>query len=338
MNHFLKLFVPVLLSFHALACSPDEGGNSGGSDADTDADASSDTDTDTDTDSDSDSDSDSDTNTNNDGQGCTAMDILFVIDDSGSMGEEQDNLVDNFPKFIKVLDDYGTSYRVGVTTTGVNRSYKEKIFGSLSMPMSTTGPTGVLQGKKACGLANPWVDGPGPNVTTEFSCTANVGTVGSATEMPFAALEAALENQSAAGKPNEGFYRKDDGSLLVVVLITDEDDCSIEKGGVMALSSSSGADCSENQSTGLYSPEQMVDFLNGITGGTGRYVVVGIAGIQECSSAFGSAIQAKRVHELVDLCADYGVHGDICGGDLWISLEEALNVMQEACDEMPAPV
>jgi len=37
---------------------------------------------------------------------CSKMDILFVIDDSGSMGEEQGNLAQNFPLFIEALDNF----------------------------------------------------------------------------------------------------------------------------------------------------------------------------------------------------------------------------------------
>ncbi len=47
------------------------------------------------------------------------VDILFVIDNSGSMGEEQGLLADNFPAFINVLEDpeVAANYRIGVTTT-----------------------------------------------------------------------------------------------------------------------------------------------------------------------------------------------------------------------------
>ena len=37
---------------------------------------------------------------NVDALGCSKMDLLFVIDNSGSMGEEQTNLIANFPTFI----------------------------------------------------------------------------------------------------------------------------------------------------------------------------------------------------------------------------------------------
>jgi len=47
------------------------------------------------------------------------VDILFVIDNSGSMGEEQRNLSENFGNFLAVLeaDDVAANYRIGITTT-----------------------------------------------------------------------------------------------------------------------------------------------------------------------------------------------------------------------------
>ena len=37
--------------------------------------------------------------------GCKKVDFLFVIDNSGSMGDEQDNLIDSFPGFISTIQD-----------------------------------------------------------------------------------------------------------------------------------------------------------------------------------------------------------------------------------------
>ncbi len=47
------------------------------------------------------------------------VDILFVIDNSGSMGEEQALLAKNFGAFIEVLEaeDVEANYRIGITTT-----------------------------------------------------------------------------------------------------------------------------------------------------------------------------------------------------------------------------
>jgi hypothetical protein len=331
------VFLSVLFVLSCDTGSDNPRNDGSGGDGDTDGDTDSDTDGDTDGDSDADSDTDSDTETGSGTEGCTAMDILFVIDNSGSMLEEQQNLITNFPKFIEVLEEYGTPYRVGVTTTAVNRSYKEEIpIFNIPTPMSTFGEDGVLQGLGKCtGMVDPWIDGPGPDVTSLFSCSALVGTDGSATEMPFAGMEAALEKQSAAGMPNEGFYRKDEDSLLVVVLITDEDDCSVVPGGVTKVPLTGSSSCG---GPGIYDPEDMFQFLIDLTGGEGRFVVVGIAGPKACDSPFGNADNAKRVNQLIDLCGEYGVQGDICAGDLWVSLRDALEVMQIACDDIPPPV
>ncbi len=47
------------------------------------------------------------------------VDILFIIDNSGSMGEEQANLGANFPSMINILEaeDVKANYRIGVTTS-----------------------------------------------------------------------------------------------------------------------------------------------------------------------------------------------------------------------------
>lgn len=331
-------------TFFALGCetedaSPMRPGSTGG-DADQDTDPNRDSNDPTDP---------KNTGPHSPGFGCDGMDILFVIDDSGSMQEEQDNLSANFPKFISVLDNYktaggeGLNYRVGVTTTSVTRNFQENLIFGLKMPRSTSGPNGRLLGQNSdpepsCDLGDPWLEGPGADVATTFSCMAAVGTSGDPTEMPFAALESALgregKGMSRKGGPNEGFYRSDKNSLLVVVIITDEDDCSIANGGVMAVSTTGGADCNEKQSKGIYMPEDIKTFLDGLTGGEGRYVLVGIGGPTDCSSDFGSAIKARRLQNLIELTGKFGFFGDICQGDLWYSLEQALEVMTLTCNDM----
>jgi len=355
-NWLLLLLATGLLAAGVGGCEAEQTQSSADADADNDTDA--DTDTDADSDADADTDADSDGDTDNPGGGCDMIDLLFVVDDSGSMAEEQTNLGNNFPEFIGVLEEYLTpnntqvEYRVGVTTTGVTRTFTQQIPMFPPLPMSSSGPDGELQTSGTsidCGLGDdPWIDGPGGEVNAEmFSCIAGQGTNGSGTEMPFAAMHQALledpDNpidvpaQSAEGMPNEGFYRKDDNSLLVVVIITDEDDCSILNGGTMNLSFSDAADCNEETSIGLYAPETIKAFLDELTGGAERYVVVGIAGGEGgCSeTSLGSAIDAKRVRELVELCEPYGVFGDICSGDLSTSLDEALDTIELACDEFP---
>ncbi len=86
-------------------------------DADSDADADADSDADTDADADADSDGDIDTDTT-DVDGCEGVDFLFVIDASGSMKDEQEQLIASFPGFIQsiidIIDEQAENFRVMV--------------------------------------------------------------------------------------------------------------------------------------------------------------------------------------------------------------------------------
>ncbi|MBW2276755.1 MAG: VWA domain-containing protein, partial [Deltaproteobacteria bacterium] len=237
--------------------------------------------------------------TNDDPEGCISMDILFVIDNSGSMQEEQSNLATNFPLFIQVLDAYqnpqgdSLDYRVAVATT------------------DTTGTNaGRLVGQSNCDLGeHPWVEGPADDVVEKFSCMANVGITGAGEEMPFVAIEEVFGDKAEPGFPNYGFFRVGQQSLLVLVIITDEDDRS------------------------TLQAQDIKDFLDQLSGGPGNYVVIGIGGPSWCSSAFGEAEEAYKIMQLIELVSANGVFGDICAGDLWVSLEQGLAVMEAACDE-----
>ncbi|MCU0662061.1 MAG: hypothetical protein MUC50_07015, partial [Myxococcota bacterium] len=264
-------------------------------------------------------------------------------DNSGSMGEEQENLISNFPKFIEVLDNFepepgaNISYRVGLTTASVTRKFTSTTlipgFPPASTKVNEKGQDGAFVNASECGLSQPWIEGPEASASSEFSCMGNVGAMGSSYEMPLAAMELALGKQTAQGGANEGFYRKGEDSLLVVVIITDEDDCSVEEGGTLIADSVTGSDCNPAKCKGLYAIDDSKMFLDELTGGEGRYVVTAIAGPgpKACSSTFGNAIYARRMNQFIQLVGAYGVFGNICSGDLWSSLKDALSVIKVAC-------
>jgi hypothetical protein len=72
-------------------------------------------------------------------EGCAKIDILFVVDNSGSMAQEQANLATNFPQFISVIEASGLDYRVAITTTGMDFTYNQALFpgGPVIPPPST---------------------------------------------------------------------------------------------------------------------------------------------------------------------------------------------------------
>ena len=155
-------------------------------------------------------------------EGCTKVDLLFVVDNSHSMGTEQGALVESFPEFMDDLYatlDATDSYHVGVVTTDAY-AFNEPGCQELGALVTTTG--GTWSSNTACG---PFSGGPfmteAEDLAASFTCAAQVGTEGSIDERPIEAMLEALGPNQAAGC-NAGFFRDD--ALLVVVLITDEED------------------------------------------------------------------------------------------------------------------
>ena len=158
-------------------------------------------------------------------EACEKMDILFVIDNSGSMDEEQANLIANFSGFATLIESYMTSsnrtldYRIAITTAGRDVSYQISVLGN-TFPLSESGDNGEF--RTGCGVDRAWLERTDGNLVSAFECRANVGTGGPGAEMPFLGLEWSLSAEAAS--TNAGFVRED--ALLAVVMITDQDDCS----------------------------------------------------------------------------------------------------------------
>ncbi|MCP4675058.1 MAG: hypothetical protein GY854_06055 [Deltaproteobacteria bacterium] len=354
----IRFFVLLLATCGVLVlvsgCYAEEGDDSRGlNGSDGDADADSDTDTDADGGSDGDVDGDADGDADNGKKGCSAMDILFVIDDSGSMDCEQSKLGAAFPGFIDVLEQYNNinadqiDYRVGVTTTGRSVRYKIKVPGFPEIPMNEPGRDGRLV--DVPGETSPWIDGPDPNknLGSVFQQMASVGTSGPSYEMPLASLRLALE-KVAPGEPNEGFLREE--ALFVVVIITDEDDCSRPDGDndFSMFSDDCMAAPLKHNLVDLGEFQQILESRFG----EGGYVVVTIAGASDCEVSgtmcsandnYGGAMLADR---LIDFTENYigteegrnGVFADLCTIELPTALEQALDKMEVVCDEYTGPV
>lgn len=258
----------------------------------------------------------------NQAQGCDKMDILFVVDDSGSMQEEQTNLGQNFPKFIDVLNNYQTGtgnpldYHVGVTTTSLSEA------GSpipLPIPLPTTMyPDGALVNSSSCGMTRAWVERTDANPAMTFGCAAKVGTDGNSHEQPLDAAQLALTDRVTDGK-NAGFMRQD--ALLAIVILTDEDDQSVDP---------------KNQSSTTELPvDQFIQQFDTVKGGHGRWATAVIAGPTMCMSAFGSAEEAVRLKDFVQKSGQQAVFSSICEGDLAKGLDDALHTFSAACDSFP---
>lgn len=167
-----------------------------------------------------------------DEDGCKKIDLLFVVDNSGSMQTEQTNLIAAFPEFVDAMTTLlpaAADFHVGVTTTdrlGVNGFMDAPPFpddpcvntlGALNDRV--TPPGGHTGYGPECGFSSgqPYmVDSE--NLAEEFACAAGVGVHGNGLEQHFDAAHLALTDEAC----NADFVRPD--ALLVLVMITDEDD------------------------------------------------------------------------------------------------------------------
>lgn len=119
-----------------------------------------------------------------------SADVLFVVDNSCSMEEEQGRLASNFDAFVEVLSASYADFQLGVITTDVE-------------------DLGALQGELYTRDT--------PDLAAQFKETVMVGTRGSKDEQGF-------ENALLALQYNPQFLRKD--ARLNVVFLSDEDDHS----------------------------------------------------------------------------------------------------------------
>lgn len=265
---------------------------------------------------------------------CQKMDIVFVVDDSGSMKEEQSNLAANFPKFVNVLDSFKTKsgskidYRLAVTTTGRDLHYtiQPPIAGFPPMDENEKGDNGAFRNKSDCGMSKRWIDKSDKNVASEFSCVAQTGTGGPSIEMPLYALKLAFNDRVADGT-NKGFLRDD--ALLAVVVLTDEDDCSREDNNFTIAND----DCSTMEN--VKPVKDYVAMLDTAAKGAGRWAAAVIAGEKACKSSFGDAAEATRLKQFIGLAGKNGTFSSICDGDLTKGLENALSTFDAACKSFP---
>jgi hypothetical protein len=141
-------------------------------------------------------------------QGAVKTDILFVVDDSGSMAPHQTNLANNLATFINRLktSPVVNDFQIGVTTTSVADF------------------NGNLTGEQGC-FVGPILVGSSPTLVADFQGQVAVGTGGSGKEQPLRAMRQALAGpRPGSCTNNSGFLRP--GAKLAVVILTDEDDNS----------------------------------------------------------------------------------------------------------------
>lgn len=287
---------------------------------------------------------DADTSTTDDSVGalnCEKIDFVFVIDNSSSMADEQQNLVDAVPGFV---DSMRTalpsvkSFRVGVVDTDtypglgtvedpLNGCPAEtdcsacdyQLGAFLGKPESASDPAMTC----AFSTTDPFMEGASEAFATEFQCAAIVGTGGNPVEQQVGALVAAVDPaNSAEGACNAGFLRDD--ALLVFLMITDEEDDHTDMPAPQGGSAGEPADWFGAVVAAKSGKASNVVAL-GLIGGSPRF--------DDCTalSADGKgAEQTTRLEQFFDMF-DTHFEGSVCTPDYAGFFNEALEKVSTGC-------
>lgn len=161
------------------------------------------------------------------------VDILFLIDNSGSMLAEQQSLQANFPKFMQVLETLeggAPNMHIGVVTSDFGQHATDGN-GSVTVGgctgagddgamVTATGINGrfIIDELTSSGTRNRNYSG---TLGDAFASIAGVGTAGCGIEQHLGSIERALGNTAV----NAGFLRPE--AKLALIVIADEDDCSL---------------------------------------------------------------------------------------------------------------
>jgi hypothetical protein len=180
------------------------------------------------------------------------LDILWVIDDSGSMADEQDALGTNFSAFIDNFIAKNVDFKMAITSTDCSSTLK--------CGKTVSGSDTKLTSAKAGQNSNLF--------KSDFQSLVNVGTAGSGNEKGLQAAEQFMIKDQDPAKVNK-FLRSD--AYLAVVIVSDEEDQSPKlvddyTNALKGLKSSNGL-------VKVYSVVDVNDtnFGNGVTVGSARY-------------------------------------------------------------------
>jgi hypothetical protein len=267
--------------------------------------------------------------------GCIKVDLLFVIDNSGSMADEQVHLINGFPDFVAEMQAKlgdTESYHVGVSTTDSNAFNTPpcQIPGAL---VTKTG--GKHSSNQTC---TPYASGmnymsEADDLGARFACAGQVGTDGDGNEQPMYTMQQAVSpGINGPGGCNEGFIRPD--ALLVVVIITDEED-DHEQDACMQLPKSG-------------SPGDPTNWFDGLVGAKGgvetNIVVLALVGpidpacpmLDKCNGGITGAETASRVVQFAEMFT-YGSVGQICAPSYKQFFSDAISVIDSACENFMPP-
>ena len=178
---------------------------------------------------------------------CTAVDVLFVIDNSGTMCTKQESLAAAFPGFVTAMFDAlpeGTDLHVGITTSGFslggshseNNCVAQEPLSTIQSYYTVPGAGAVdgngLQGRLFEHDGQRWFQADTGVAADEAALSSWFTGAATAVGCGVSSFEFNASGAAWALHPdnlptNDGFLR-DEGAVLVLFILTDEGDQSLE--------------------------------------------------------------------------------------------------------------
>lgn len=289
--------------------------------------------------------------------GCKGIDFLVVVDNSGSMKDEQENLIASFPGFLDTIrgavEKNQSSFNILVTDTDADgceslckahpNSYcpaRQEFCVNINFDQpracdATLGAGRRTDGKgNDCGLpeGRRYLQSSDKDEAEAFRCLGNQGTGGAGDERTMGAVLGAVSSD-LLGKDgcNAGFLRKD--AILVVLFVTDEEDGVLNTSGARRGSQGEPMEWKQKLIAAKGGDEKGVVVV-GLYGDIGKKDAIceeskpgGITGAQE----------SPRLTQFVHLFGDYGRSGSVCAADYNPFLQDVVGLISTSCDDFVPP-
>lgn len=274
-------------------------------------------------------------------EGCQKIDFLFAIDNSGSMYDKQQRLLDAFPGFIDAIrnDVQGQDHHIMVVDSDERPTvgycevpgcpmtfcdgYACQSWDSLGLgPCDETLGAGVVapHGGSAsnmdCGFppSRRFLTDADADLDAKFACAAQVGQSGNGSELPITAAVTALSDElQMPGACNEGFLRDD--AVLVLTFISDDPPSAALDDATIGVA------------------QDWYDALVAAKGGNADAIVVAGLMLYDDTSCHAFNVPTPPFIELVDLFGDHGVKASVCELDYAAVFAEAVAIIDETCDD-----
>ncbi len=276
--------------------------------------------------------------------GCEMVDFLFIVDNSVSMQDQQAALVASFPGFMESIQTTlsASDYHIMVTDTddwtrctAANCKSGDMSADSLCINAAkgyacktkfdtcdniigagVVHPAGKAASNALCSIegGNRYIVDGQPDLSGTFACMATVGLAGHPSERPMDSMVATMSAElNGPDGCNTGFLRDD--AILVITFISD--DPNVEDAGT---------------------PQDWYDaVLAAKNGNQDAVVVLGLTPAFDGCGSNSKPNKGKHWSEFISMWGDHGLEASVCSDDYTPFFDQAVAIIDEACDEFTPP-